>query len=156
MRLMSRCTLSLVFLLRLPAPLLAQELAATSGAHAMTFVAIDRLQWSPIDVPGFEPGMRIAVLSGDPASDGSYTIRLAFPDGYRFPSHWHPQAENLTVLMGTFLLGEGTEEDPDAMTTYHPGDYLHIPPRSPHYGGATGSTVVQLHGTGPFEIMLSE
>ena len=113
MRLMSRCTLSLVFLLCLPAPLLAQELAATSGAHAMTFVAIDRLQWSPIDVPGFEPGMRIAVLSGDPASDGSYTIRLAFPDGYRFPSHWHPQAENLTVLMGTFLLGEGTEEDPD-------------------------------------------
>jgi quercetin dioxygenase-like cupin family protein len=141
--------------LLLPVPLGAQEHAARAP-HAMTVATSDQLQWGPIEVPGFDSGLRIAVLAGDPASAGPYTLRLAFPDGYRFPAHWHPQVENMTVLMGTILLGEGTDENWESMTAYRPGDYLHIPARSAHYGGATGATVVQLHGTGPFEIQLAQ
>ncbi len=34
------------------------------------------------------------------------------------------------------------------------GDFLYIPARMSHPGGAKGVTVVQLHGTGPFAINL--
>jgi quercetin dioxygenase-like cupin family protein len=88
-------------------------------------------------------------------ASGPYVVRLAFPDGYRFPAHWHPQAENVTVLNGTLLLGMGAEEDPAAMTEYPPGSYLHIPAENVHYGGAKGETVLQLNGEAPFEINLA-
>lgn len=136
----------------------AQTPAAAGPDDAHGAMAVSRatvLEFGPITPPGFQPGMQIAVLSGNPAAAGPYTLRLSFPDGYRFPAHWHPQVENLTVLSGTFLLGEGTQENWQNLTTYVPGDYLHIPARSSHYGGATGATVIQLHGTGPFDIILS-
>lgn len=156
---MSRNVLAtaLTLLLMLPACSTAQgpTPSVQPTDHGMTVTRGAALPFGPITPPVFQPGMQIAVLSGDPGAAGPYTLRLSFPDGYRFPAHWHPAVENLTVLSGTFLLGEGTEENWDDLTTYQPGDYLHIPPRSSHYGGATGATVIQLHGTGPFEIILS-
>ena len=114
----------------------------------------DNLQWADPNVPGFAPGLQLAVVVGDPAVAGEpYTLRLKFPDGYRFPAHFHPKAENLTVLSGTFMLGMGKMES-GPTTTYSPGDYLFIPPDMPHFGGVRGETVVQLHGMGPFEIKL--
>jgi quercetin dioxygenase-like cupin family protein len=69
----------------------------------MKHAAAAALQWAPIQPEGFAPGMEIAVLSGDPAvADQTYTIRLRFKDGYRFPAHYHPKTENLTVLRGRF------------------------------------------------------
>lgn len=110
--------------------------------------------WNDLVVPGFAPGTKIAAILGDPAvADQPYTLRLKFPDGYRFPAHWHPKVENLTVLSGTFLLSMGGKEG-GPYTQYAPGAYLFIPPTMPHSGGATGETVIQLHGIGPFEIKL--
>ena len=88
--------------------------------------------------------------------DQPYTIRLAFPDGYKFPPHWHPRAENVTVLEGTFRLAMGRTFDDSKLMTYGPGDFLFIAPENPHYGGAQGRTVIQLHGIGPFEIEVVE
>ena len=121
---------------------------------AMKATAGADLQWSPAEIEGFDPGMMITVISGDPSvADEPYVLRLKFPDGYRFPAHWHPVVENLTVLSGTFLLKpEGEHAGP--MVTYQPGDYLYIPARNAHSGGATGETVIQLHGMGPFQINL--
>jgi hypothetical protein len=64
--------------------------------------------------------------------------------------------ENLTVLSGTLLLAMGVDEDESQLVAYGPGDFMNIPGEHPHYGGATGYTVVQLHGEGPFAILLSE
>jgi quercetin dioxygenase-like cupin family protein len=120
----------------------------------MKVVAAPSLQWAPIQPEGFDPGMQIAVLYGDPAvPEQPYTIRLRFEDGYRFPAHYHPKTENLTVLSGTFLLEMGAEAS-ENLKTYTAGDYLYLPPYQPHYGGAKGVTEIQLHGVGPFEIML--
>ena len=137
---------------------IAALLAFTVGAQAqkpeMKAVAGASLTWTDMEVPGFNPGMKIAALVGDPSvADQAYTVRLKFPDGYRFPAHYHPKAENVTVLSGTFLLEMGPNPT-GKMTTYMPGDYLFIPPTMPHSGGATGETVIQLHGMGPFEILL--
>jgi quercetin dioxygenase-like cupin family protein len=118
-------------------------------------VADASLEWAPITPPGFDEGMEIAGIYGDPAAAGeAYTLRLRFPDGYRFPAHFHPMAENVTVLDGTFLLAMGEEADEDRLEAYTPGDYLFIEPEHPHFGGARGETTVQLHGQGPFEIIV--
>ncbi|HUP19964.1 MAG TPA: cupin domain-containing protein, partial [Gemmatimonadota bacterium] len=122
---------------------LAQEVAPGAnepGEHV--FVAEGDIEYAPIDVPGFDPGMRIAAVHGDPAGTSDYIIRLAFPDGYRFPSHWHPKAEHVTVLEGTFLLAMDTGGEAAEPESYGPGDFLYIPGEHPHYGGAEGETVI--------------
>ena len=143
--------------LALPTAILAQDGAEAADEMAgHTIVTADAVAYSPLEVPGFDPGLELAVLHGDPMGEaGAYTIRLRFSDGYRFPSHWHPNAENLTVLRGSFQLGMGTEEDPSGMQTYAPGSFLRIPAESPHFGAVTGSTEIQLHGEAPFEIVLA-
>lgn len=135
----------------------ADRALAQEGSAAMTDMAAADLAWSDIEVPGFLPGMEIATIHGDPAvEDEPYTLRLAFPDGYMFPPHWHPRAENVTVLEGTFLLAMGEEFDESELVSYGPGDYLFIAAENPHFGGAEGRTVIQLHGVGPFDIMVVE
>lgn len=126
---------------------------ADSQKPAMHDVAAADITWNDIEVPGFKSGMKIAVMHGDPSvADESYTLRLAFPDGYAFPPHFHPRAENVTVLEGTFQLAMGSKFDESTLKTYNPGDYLYIVAENPHFGKVQGRTVVQLHGIGPFEI----
>ena len=133
------------------APLVIQ--AQQDAQHVV--VPAHKVAFAPIEVPGFQTGMKIAVISGDPnAETGQYVIRLQFPDGYRFPPHWHPMAENLTVLSGTFLLGMGNKTDESKVVSYSPGAFMAIPAKMAHFGGAKGVTVVQLHGQAPFKIEL--
>lgn len=130
---------------------------APSAPEAMHDVTADDLAFEPIEVPGFLNGMKIAAVHGDPSVAGEpYTLRLAFPDGYEFPPHWHPMAENVTVLEGSFLLAMGRKFDKSELVSYEPGDYLFIAAENPHFGGAKGRTVIQLHGMGPFDIEVVE
>src|SRR5437588_6913201 len=77
--------------------------AAPTEMGDAQLMAASGLTWNDFPRPGFDPGMKLAVLHGDPGKSGSYTIRLQLPAGYKFPLHWHPSAENLTVVSGTFL-----------------------------------------------------
>lgn len=114
------------------------------------------VKWAPIEVPGFPSGLRIAPVAGNPDKAGEpYTLRLRFPDGYAFPAHWHPMAENLTVISGTFYLAMGDRVVEGAPRRYVAGDFLHLPGKMSHYGHVAGETVVQLHGLGPFQIMIT-
>ena len=133
-------------------------LAQDEGGDAvmMNAVMANAITWTDLDVPGFPMGMEIAVLQGNSDEAGQYTLRLRFPDGYRFPPHWHPMAENVTVLSGTLLLAMGDQVDDSKLQTYGVGDYLHIPPTRPHFGGVQGTTILQAHGEGPFAINLVE
>jgi ketosteroid isomerase-like protein/quercetin dioxygenase-like cupin family protein len=114
----------------------------------------DKVTWTDFSAPGFDPGVKLAVLHGNPMGKGDYTLRLKFPDGYKFPVHWHPGAEHVTVVSGTFLLAMGSSGDWSQVQSYAPGSFVYAPARHPHYGGARGETVVQLHGEGPFAINL--
>lgn len=128
---------------------------AASEPTAHTIVQAEQVTFSPIEVPGFASGMKIAAIHGDPnAASGTYVIRLQFPAGYKFPAHWHPNAENLTVLSGDFQLGMGETEDPAKVMSYKPGAFMYIPGKMPHFGGAKEATVIQLHGEAPFKIEL--
>jgi ketosteroid isomerase-like protein/quercetin dioxygenase-like cupin family protein len=141
----------------LDAPITATPLPAAPMAMAETqILSTSALKWNDFPVPGFDPGMKLAVLSGNPGESGPYVVRLQFPAGYRFPVHWHPGIENLTVVSGTFQLGMGNTADLSALKDYAPGDFLYIPPRHSHFGGssAAGPSVIQLHGQGPFQVIL--
>jgi ketosteroid isomerase-like protein/quercetin dioxygenase-like cupin family protein len=119
------------------------------------FVAASGIVWNDFSTPGFDPGVKIAVLHGNPAGKGDYVLRLRFPPEYKFPVHWHPGGEHLTVLWGTFILGMGSSNDWSTVRTYSPGDFLYVPGRHPHFGGAgRGVTVIQLNGEGPFQVFL--
>lgn len=136
------------------APLAAQE---EMSAETMREVVGEDLVWTEMELPGFLPGLELAPVHGDPGSDGeAYVVRLRFPDGYRFPPHWHPRAENVTVLEGSFQLAMGEAFDEAALRTYAPGDYLFIAGENPHFGQVSGVTVLQLHGMGPFAINVVE
>ena len=131
-----------------PAPAVSAELGdmETRAESAIT--------WTDLVVPGFATGAKMTVVHGNPGGDGDYTLRLWFPDGYEFPPHWHPMGEHITVLSGVFRLGMGGTANAAAIRDYQAGDFLYVPGRMPHFGGARGETVVQLHGIGPFAINL--
>jgi quercetin dioxygenase-like cupin family protein len=128
--------------------------APTQRTDSMSVVRGTSVKWGPLEVPGFKPGLELGVLAGDPGKPAPYTVRLRFPAGYVFPAHYHPNAENITVISGRFLLGMGEQSDGKKQKTYAPGDYLYIPAEMPHFGRVEGPTIVQLHGMGPFEVKL--
>jgi quercetin dioxygenase-like cupin family protein len=117
-------------------------------------IANTTLTWADFQPPGFDPGAKIAVFHGDPSKAGDYVLRLRFPDGYRFPVHYHPGGEHLTVLSGPFYLAMGNSGDWSQVKTYGPGDFIFAPALHPHFGGAKGVTEIQLHGEGPFGLIL--
>ena len=131
-------------------------MAAAPMSPDVHMVANSSLAWSNFTPPGFDPGMKLAVIQGDPSKAGEYTLRLQFPAGYRFPVHWHPTVENLTVVSGTFQLGMGNTANWNALQNYAPGDYIYLPPHHAHFGGASssGPSVIQLHGQGPFQVIV--
>jgi ketosteroid isomerase-like protein/quercetin dioxygenase-like cupin family protein len=132
------------------APMPTMAVYDTAGTMGMTGAA--KVTWIPLEVKGFAPGAKMSVIHGDPSGSGDFTMRLWFPDGYKFPVHWHPKAEHSTVLSGTLLLGMGKQANASALNAYQPGDFLYLPAKTPHFGGAKGATVIQLHGMGPFAV----
>jgi quercetin dioxygenase-like cupin family protein len=137
-----------------PRPATAQG-AMESPTHMM--VTADKVTFQPMDVPGFDPGLKLAAVYGDPnAESGFYVVRLAFPAGYKFPAHWHPMAENVTVLEGELMLAMGDKVDPSKLMSYKPGSFLYIAGKNPHFGQVKGATVIQLHGQAPFKIELAK
>jgi quercetin dioxygenase-like cupin family protein len=154
----SGLTAVLVCALALPgASTFAQEAEQKSrDAGQPVAIKATALAYGDINIPGFPPGLKSAVLHGDPSQNALYTLRLQFPDGYVFPPHWHPMDEHVTVVSGTFYLGMGEKADQEAAQAYQPGDYLVAPARMAHFGRVKGDTVVQLHGMGPFVINVVE
>lgn len=102
--------------------------------------------------PSLPPGAKLAVLEGDPAKPGPFTIRLQFPDGYKIPAHTHPTAERVTVISGTFHLGMADKFDEAAGRDMVTGSFAIMLAGMKHFAWATGEAVVQVQSTGPFVI----
>ena len=100
--------------------------------------------------PSLPPGAKLAVISGDPSLPEPFTIRLQFPNGYRVAPHTHPTDEHVTVMSGTFAAAMGQTFDEKALGDLGAGGYAVMTAGMPHYGMAKGTTVLQVHGLGPF------
>jgi len=102
--------------------------------------------------PALSKGAKLAVLQGDPGKPEPYTVRLALPANYRIAPHFHTQAESVTVISGTLLVGMGDKFDVKDMKTFKPGGFKSIAGGVHHYAMTKGATELQIHGTGPFDI----
>jgi mannose-6-phosphate isomerase-like protein (cupin superfamily) len=117
--------------------------------HALIRPADVKWGAAPASLPS---GAQGAVLQGDPAKAGPFTLRLKLPDGYRIPPHYHPAIEHITVLQGTFVLGTGETAASGAETPLEAGSFAFMAAGMRHFVRARGETIVQLHGTGPWGI----
>jgi quercetin dioxygenase-like cupin family protein len=133
--------------------ILAWLVLASSASLAAdhTPVNVDGLKWGPAP-PMLPKGAQITVLSGDPFKEGLYVLRLKLPVNYKIPAHYHPTSEYVTVVSGTFHIGMGDKLDQTKAVELHAGGFGEAPASMNHYAWATGETVVQVHGQGPFAI----
>ena len=115
-----------------------------------TFVNAGDVEWGDAP-PELPKGAQLAVLHGDPSKKGVFTIRLKMPEGYKIPPHWHTQDENLTVVSGTLMLHMGDSMDSPSHDL-DAGAYHFLPGKMHHAAEAKGGTVVQVSGSGPFDI----
>jgi quercetin dioxygenase-like cupin family protein len=126
-------------------------LSSVALADDMVTATPQSLKWGP--APNFfEKGSQITVIAGDPFKSGEYTLRLMMPKGYKIAPHFHPTAENVTVIKGTFHIAMGDKLDPKSGTTLKTGGFVSLPAQMHHYAWASGATIVQVHGEGPFAI----
>jgi quercetin dioxygenase-like cupin family protein len=127
-------------------PLGAQ--ASTPPAHAVFLP--DALNWKPS--PMLASGALVAVLEGDPAAEGLFTLRIKLPAGYRIPPHWHPAYEHVTVISGAFHVGMGETFDASKGTAVPAGGFSYMAPGMRHYAWTETDTVVQVHALGPWQL----
>lgn len=121
----------------------------STAQHVM--VAPSAIKWAD-GPPSLPSGARMAVVSGDPAQAQPFVIRAQVPAGYRIPPHWHPTAEDITVLSGTISLGMGEQFDQSAMTDLAAGGYATMPAEMRHYFLAKSAATFQVNGMGPFAV----
>ena len=126
------------------APVLAQPVA----------VKANEVKWT--DMKGM-PGWKHAVLVGDSDKPGPYVERIKVPPNASVPPHSHPDTENITVLAGSFGIGEGTKFDKSKGTMLGVGSFYMLPANTVHYAwsGPKGVTL-QVHGVGPTGMTMVE
>ncbi len=102
--------------------------------------------------PYYNDGRQRAQLFGDSSEGGTWIDRVKIPGGARVLAHTHPQDELVTVIEGTWYLGEGAKFDSAKLKGYPAGSFIVIPAGVPHFVAAKeGTVVVQLSSVGKFQ-----
>ncbi len=97
-------------------------------------------------------GIKVAVLEGDMTKPGSFTVRVKFPANYKILPHFHPAAEHITVLSGSFNMGLGEVFDESKATQIPSGGFAVMETGTRHFAFTKEETEIQLHGIGPWGI----
>ncbi len=116
-----------------------------------TVVHADEVKWgaAPASLP---PGAQGAALLGSPAKEGPFVLRLKFPKGFVIPPHRHSKDEFVTVISGSFHVTAGETVDRNAKGLKG-SSFVHLPAGMPHFAFTSEETIVQINGTGPFDVV---
>ncbi len=144
--------LLVVFLGAIASIVLGAEEQAKMAAGEHKLIDPAKIEWGD-GPPGLPQGAKLAVLWGDPAQKGVFTLRLNFPAGYRIMPHTHSSAEIVTVISGTLNMGTGPKFDESAGHKMPAGTLMAMPAGTQHFAWASEETVIQVHGEGPFKIV---
>jgi quercetin dioxygenase-like cupin family protein len=113
-------------------------------------VTPDKVRW--FTPPYYSDGRQRAHMLGDSSEGGTWIDRVKIPSGARVLAHTHPQDEIVTVIEGTWYLGEGAKFDSAKLKGYPAGSFIVIPAGVPHFVAAQeGIVAVQLSGIGKFQ-----
>jgi quercetin dioxygenase-like cupin family protein len=127
----------------------ATSLAERNKKEIVGFTA-DEVRW--FTPPYYKDGRQRAHLFGDSTQGGTWIDRVKIPGGARVLAHTHPQDELVTVIQGTWYLGEGGKFDSAKLKGYPASSFIVIPAGIPHFVATKeGTVVVQLSGTGKFQ-----
>ena len=129
---------------------MATQVRAGDAHH--TVVPVDAVKWGSAP-PSLPPGAQAAVLLGSPAKEGPFVLRLKLPAGFVVPPHRHSKDEFVTVIAGQFAVAAGEKIDRAGLKGLPPGSFVHLPAGMPHYARAEVETIVQINGTGPFDVV---
>ena len=156
---MTRCRLNLLVFVVLLAVFSLSFGQDNKGHVGMSPAQTSHVMLTPADIkwgpapPALPAGAQMAVLAGDPSQAGSaFTIRAKFPDGYKIPPHWHPTDEHVVVIEGTIMIGLGEKADIAMAKSMTAGSFMLMPQGVKHFASAKGDTIIQVYGTGPFEV----
>ena len=148
--------------MRTPALLLAVAVAATiqSAATIGTAAAAEPdpavlgykmpedIKWN--ESPAY-PGLKNAVLYGDPSKPGPYLVRNRFEPGAYSRPHFHPNDRVIVVLSGTWWVASGEDFAPESTVPAPAGSFVRRVAGTPHYDGVRrgenlGPMVQRIHG----------
>lgn len=101
---------------------------------------------------GMPAGVKFAAITGDPAQPGPFVLRAELPPGYSIAPYRRSSDESIVVLAGGLKIGDGSSFDPARMRSFGSGAFVRLRADEPHYATTEGGAVVQIMGTGPFEI----
>src|SRR6476661_1977558 len=122
---------------------------APQGKKEIVGITAEQVRW--FTRPYYKDGRERAQLLGDSSQGGAWVDRVKIPAGMRVLAHKHPHDELVTVIEGTWYLGEGERFDPDKLKGNPAGSFIVIPAGVPHFVAAKeGGAIVQLSGTGKF------
>ena len=137
----------------------ATLIAVAAGTLAMTWGYQNKKEivaLTPEQVRWFTPsyykdGRQRAQLLGDSSKGGAWVDRVKINAGGHVLAHTHPQDELVTVIEGTWYLGEGEKFDSAKLNGYPPGSFIIIPAGVPHFVAAkSGDVIIQVSGTSKF------
>ena len=128
---------------------LAIEVCRDQIRKEIIAVTPEQVRW--FTPPYYKDGRQRAQLFGDSTKEGAWIDRVKIPAGARALAHTHPQDELITVIEGTWYLGEGEKFDATKLKGYPPGSFIIIPAGLPHFVAAKdGAVIVQISGIGKF------
>ena len=137
----------LLVLVMLTPILTATSRAATIDPAAMAYRLPTTIEWR--DNPN-NPGVKSAVLYGDPTKPGPYVVRVKWLPGNMSRPHSHPNDRFIVVLSGTWWAGTGEKFDPENTIPMPAGSFVTHFGGKVHYDGAKDEeAVLQIHGMGP-------
>lgn len=125
----------------------------TSAVAATKTITLTPDQVKFAETKGLPPGWQSAVLAGDLAKKGPYAMRLKIPPNASFPAHKHPDIETITVISGSFGIGQGDSGDKSKGQLLPAGSFYRLPAHTAHYAWTEGDgAIVQVEGSGPFVV----
>ena len=122
--------------------------AAEPDPAVMSYKMPGDLKWN--ESPAY-PGLKNAVLHGDPAKPGSeYVVRNRFsPNSFSRP-HFHQNDRIIVVLSGTWWVGSGDKFDPASTKPMPPGSVVVHYGGKVHFDGAKDEPCeILIYGVGP-------
>ena len=122
-----------------------------AGPEERQVVGITPAQVRWFTPPYYKDGRQRAQMFGDSSQGGVWIDRVKIPAGTRVLAHTHPHDELVTVIEGTWYLGEGEKFDAAKLKGYPSGSFIVIPAGVPHFVAVKeGGAIVQLSGNGRF------
>ena len=121
--------------------------AAEPDPSVMSYKQPTDLKWT--DSKEY-PGLKTAILYGDPTKPGPYAVRNRFPPGVMSRPHSHSSDRFVVVVSGTWWMGTGEKFDPASTKAAPTGSTAVHFAGKVHYDGAKDEACeVIIYGIGP-------